>query len=52
MSENRSGRKKHIVEGTASEIKRSQRGIGRKVGEAAENALTAFRRFLKGVEKK
>ncbi len=52
MSENRGGRKKHIVEGTVSEIRRSQRGIGRRVGEAAGNALTAFRRILKGVEKK
>ena len=52
MSENRGGRKKHMVEGTVSEIKRSQRGIGRKVGEMAGNALTAFRRLLKVEEEK
>ena len=50
MSEKRSGRKKHLVEGEVSEIKRSARGLERyeRVGERS-GFMTAFRRLWKGI---
>ena len=49
MSEKRSGRKKHLVQGEVSELKRSARGLGRheRVGEEA-GFMRAFRRLWKG----
>ena len=51
MSENRSGRKRHVVEGTVNEVKKTERAIGRRVGEKS-SAMTSFRRFLKRMFKK
>ena len=48
MAEMKNGRKKHVVEGTVSEIKRSERVVEKKVG-GPERALKAFRNFWKGV---
>ena len=50
MSERRSGRKKHLVEGEVSEVKRSARvGTQLKVGDAV-GFMTAFRRLIKGIK--
>ena len=51
MSEKRSGRKKHLVEGEVSEVKRSARGLERyeRVGERS-GFMTAFRRLWKGIK--
>lgn len=52
MSENRSGRKKHIVEGTVEEIKKTERSIGQSVGQRGNSFMKAIRRLLKGGVKK
>ena len=51
MSERRSGRKKHLVEGEVTEVKRSSRGLGtyERVGEGS-CFMRAFRRMLKGLK--
>lgn len=51
MSERRSGRKKHLVEGEVTEVKRSSRGLGtyERVGEGS-GFMRAFRRMLKGLK--
>ena len=46
--EKKNGRKRHIVEGTVETIEKTERSIGRTVGEK-KGALAALRRLLKGV---
>ena len=48
MSEKRSGRKKHIVEGTVEEIKKTERSIDQSVGGRENGFMKAIRRLLKG----
>ena len=51
MSERKSGRKKHVVQGVVSEVKKSARALedGKSVGESG--FMRSFRRWLKGVKK-
>jgi len=49
--EKKNGRKKHIVQGTVSEIKKTERSIGRSVG-GRKSAFESVKEFLKGVFRK
>ncbi|MBQ6335264.1 MAG: hypothetical protein IJI46_09370 [Erysipelotrichaceae bacterium] len=49
MSEKRSGRKKHVVEGEVSEIVRMAEGLKRKERVGESGFMSAFRRIVKGI---
>ena len=50
MSEQRSGRKKHIVEGEVSTIKRGSQGLGTRKQVGTGGFMRAFRRLVKGIK--